>query len=73
MIDDEEYFAALSSYEKALSMKKKANFQYEMALGALKIAMGGGWLNNGREVNEEKNSCGNTDNANGRNEKEQNL
>ena len=40
MIDDEEYFAALSSYEKALSMKKKADFQYEMALGALKIAMG---------------------------------
>ena len=37
MIDDEEYFAALSSYEKALSMKKKADFQYEMALGALKL------------------------------------
>ncbi len=40
IIGDEEYFAALSSYEKALSMKKKADFQYEMALGALKIAMG---------------------------------
>lgn len=40
MIGDDEYFEALSSYERALSMKKKADFQYEMALGALKIAMG---------------------------------
>ena len=40
MIGDEEYFEALASYENALSMKKKADFQYEMALGALKIAMG---------------------------------
>ena len=49
MIDDEEYFAALSSYEKALSMKKKADFQYEMALGALKIAMGKNPLSNREE------------------------
>ena len=40
MIGDEEYFAALSSYEAALAMKKKADFQYAMALGSLKIAMG---------------------------------
>lgn len=49
MIDDEEYFAALSSYEKALSMKKKADFQYEIALGALKIAMGKNPLSNREE------------------------
>lgn len=49
MIDDEEYFAALSAYEKALSMKKKADFQYEMALGALKIAMGKNPLSNREE------------------------
>lgn len=40
LIGDEEYFSALSSYEQALSMKKKADFQYAMALGSLKIAMG---------------------------------
>lgn len=40
MIGDEEYFSALSSYETALSMKKKADFQYAVALGSLKIAMG---------------------------------
>lgn len=40
MIGDEEYFAALSSYENALSQKKKAEFQYAVALGSLKIAMG---------------------------------
>lgn len=40
LIGDEEYFSALSSYENALSMKKKADFQYAMALGSLKIAMG---------------------------------
>lgn len=40
LIGDEEYFKALSSYEEALSTKKKADFQYSMALGSLKIAMG---------------------------------
>lgn len=49
MIGDEEYFAALSAYEKALSMKKKADFQYEIALGALKIAMGKNPLSNREE------------------------
>lgn len=40
MIGDEEYFRAVSSYESAFAMKKKADFQYAMALGSLKIAMG---------------------------------
>ena len=40
MIGDEEYFRAVSSYEAAFAMKKKADFQYAMALGSLKIAMG---------------------------------
>ena len=40
MIGDEEYFRAVSSYELAFAMKKKADFQYAMALGSLKIAMG---------------------------------
>lgn len=40
MIGDEEYFRAISSYEAAFAMKKKADFQYAMALGSLKIAMG---------------------------------
>lgn len=40
MIGDEEYFRAVSSYESAFAMKKKADFQYAMALGNLKIAMG---------------------------------
>lgn len=40
MIGDEEYFKAISSYEAAFAMKKKAEFQYAMALGSLKIAMG---------------------------------
>lgn len=40
MIGDEEYFRAISSYEAAFAMKKKADFQYTMALGSLKIAMG---------------------------------
>lgn len=40
MIGDEEYFRAISSYESAFAMKKKADFQYAMALGSLKIAMG---------------------------------
>lgn len=40
MIGDEEYFRAVSSYESAFAMKKKADFQYAMALGSLKTAMG---------------------------------
>ncbi len=40
MIGDEEYFRAISSYEAAFAMKKKVDFQYAMALGSLKIAMG---------------------------------
>lgn len=40
MIGDEEYFRAVSSYESTFAMKKKADFQYAMALGSLKIAMG---------------------------------
>lgn len=40
MIGDEEYFRAISSYEAAFAMKKKADFQYAMALGSLKTAMG---------------------------------
>ena len=49
MIGDEEYFSALSSYEMALSMKKKADFQYAMALGSLKIAMGKNPFKEGNE------------------------
>lgn len=40
LISEEEYFNALSKYDLAFSMKKKAEFSYEMALGSLKIAMG---------------------------------
>ena len=40
MIGEDEYLSSLSSYDEAFSMKKKADFQYQMALGALSIAMG---------------------------------
>lgn len=40
MIGDEEYYQALAEYNEALSLKEKAQYQYEMALGALSIAMG---------------------------------
>lgn len=40
MISEDEYLNSLASYEEALSMKKKADFQYQIALGALSIAMG---------------------------------
>lgn len=49
LITDEEYFGALSSYELALSMKKKSDFQYAMALGSLKIAMGKNPFKEGKE------------------------
>lgn len=40
MIGDEEYYKALAEYNEALSLKEKIQYQYEMALGALSIAMG---------------------------------
>lgn len=40
MIGDEEYYKALAEYNEALSLKEKVQYQYEMALGALSIAMG---------------------------------
>ena len=40
MIGEDEYLNSLSSYEEAFSLKKKADFQYQIALGALSIAMG---------------------------------
>lgn len=40
MMGEDEYLSSLSSYDEAFSMKKKADFQYQMALGALSIAMG---------------------------------
>lgn len=40
LIGDDEYYLSLASYQEALSMKKKADFQYQIALGALSIAMG---------------------------------
>lgn len=40
VIGEEEYYTALASYDKALSMQKEAEFNYHMALGSLKIAMG---------------------------------
>lgn len=52
MIDDEEYFKTLASYNQALSLKKKADFQYEIALGALNIAMGKEPLKKGEKNNE---------------------
>ncbi|WP_300362214.1 TolC family protein [Fusobacterium sp.] len=40
LIGDDEYYLSLASYQEALSLKKKADFQYQIALGALSIAMG---------------------------------
>lgn len=40
MIGDEEYYKALAEYNEALSLKEQVQYQYEMALGALSIAMG---------------------------------
>lgn len=40
MIGEEEYYTALANYDRALSMQKEAEFNYQMALGSLKIAMG---------------------------------
>ena len=40
LIGEDEYFLSLASYQEAMSLKKKADFQYQIALGALSIAMG---------------------------------
>lgn len=40
MIGDEEFYKALAEYNEALSLKEKVQYQYELALGALSIAMG---------------------------------
>ena len=40
MIGDEEYYKALAEYNEAISLKEKVQYQYEMALGTLSIAMG---------------------------------
>lgn len=48
MIGDEEYYKALAEYNEALSLKEKAQYQYEMALGALSIAMGENPLGGGK-------------------------
>lgn len=40
LIDNEEYYKALADYEKAFSDREKAKYQYEMAVGTLKIVMG---------------------------------
>jgi len=48
MIGDEEYYKALAEYNEALSLKEKVQYQYEMALGALSIAMGEAPLEGGK-------------------------
>lgn len=48
MIGDEEYFKALAEYNTALSLKEKIQYQYELALGALSIAMGEAPLKGGK-------------------------
>lgn len=48
MIGDEEYYKALAEYNEALSLKEKVQYQYEMALGALSIAMGENPLEGGK-------------------------
>lgn len=48
MIGDEEYFKALAEYNAALSLKEKIQYQYELALGALSIAMGEAPLKGGK-------------------------
>lgn len=48
MIGEEEYYKALAEYNTALSLKEKAQYQYEMAYGALSIAMGNNPLRGGK-------------------------
>lgn len=48
MIGDEEYYKALAEYNEALSLKEKVQYQYELALGALSIAMGEAPLEGGK-------------------------
>ena len=48
MIGDEEYYKALAEYNEALSLKEKVQYQYELALGALSIAMGKDPLGGGK-------------------------
>ena len=48
MIGEDEYYKALAEYNQALSLKEKVQYQYEMALGALSIAMGENPLEGGK-------------------------